>query len=139
MVRKMFFFGFYFWFIAGFFLLIGCEEEPVVRTVEVEFELQLINASSYGWGYGIDGGQGFSGSGATNEVLRDSIYATVGQPVFIKAFGEQWSSREPGHEIIGRILVDGEEIYICADQGTPDEETEIECGGPVYIPDDDDQ
>lgn len=118
-------------------MLIGCEDEPVPRTVKVDFELQLINASSFGWGYGIVGGKGFSGTGATNEVLRDSVYATVGQPVVIKAFGEQWSSQDPGHQIIGRILVDGEEIYMCADQGDSGQDTEIECGGPVYIPDDD--
>jgi hypothetical protein len=103
--------------------------------VLVNFEIQLINARTSAWGFGIDGGKGFSGFGASNEVIRDSVYATVGERVFIKAFGEHWDAKDPAHQIIGRILVNGEEIYMCADQGSPGKNTKIECGGPVYIPD----
>ncbi len=108
------------------------EEEP--RTVLVTFEIQTINADATSYGYGITGGQGTMGFGAVNEIIGDSFYANVGQEVFAKAYGTHWDRSDPGHQIICRIIVQGEEIYIDGDQGTPDQDTEVICQGPVYIP-----
>ncbi len=134
MFRKICFKNIFVMLAAACLILVGCDQKPVPRTVLVSFEIQLINASSSAWGFGIVGGKGRSGFGATNKVIRDSVYATVGERVFIKAFGKHWHSKDPAHQIIGRILVKGEEIYMCADQGYPGKNTKIECGGPVYIP-----
>ena len=120
--------------------LAACGDDPgPLRTVPVEIELQTINADATSYGYGINGGQGTSGYGAVNETMRETFYVTVGNPVFCKAFGTHWDSNDPGHQLICRILVDNEEIYMCADQGSPGSDTAIECGGPVYIPQEEDR
>lgn len=115
----------------------GCGDDPTPIVVEVEFELQAINANATSWGFGVNGGEGFMGFGSVNETEHEAIWVTIGQPVFCKAFGSHWDSSDPGHQLLCRILVDGEEIYLCADQGTPTDDTAIECGGPVYIPQED--
>jgi hypothetical protein len=125
------------WLVTGFvvltLLVAGCIE-PEPETVLVTFEIQLINAQADAWGYGIVGGEGSAGWGGVNEVKQESFYADVGDEVFAKVYGSQWSIEEPGHEVICRIMVRGEEIYLDADQGTPIQDTFAECRGPVYIP-----
>ena len=116
-------------------LVAGCiESEPEPETVLVTFEIQLINARADSYGYGIVGGKGSMGFGGVNEVKMESFYADVGDEVFAEVYGAQWSSEEPGHQVICRILVRGEEIYLDADQGTSSQDTHAECRGPVYIP-----
>ena len=100
----------------------------------VQFEIQLINARATAWGYGRAGAGGEQGFGATNEVLKRSDCLSVGDPVFCKVFGEHFDRSDPAHQVICRILVQGDEAYVCADQGTPDRAAKTECGGPVYIP-----
>lgn len=116
-------------------LVAACSPDPL-RTVDVDFELQLINANATSWGFGIDGGPGEGGFGGVNETKSGTVSAKIGDPVFCKAFAEHWDSSDPAHQMICRILVDNEEIYLCADQGSPGADTSIECGGPVYLPDD---
>lgn len=110
----------------------GFESEP--ETVLVTFEIQLINAQAVSYSYGVVGGGGSSGWGAVNEVIKESFYADVGDEVFAWINGSQWSSHDPGHQVICRILVRGEEIYLDADQGTLYEDTQAYCRGSVYIP-----
>ena len=104
------------------------------RSVTVDFEIQLINANATAWAAGLSSGGGLAGFGAVNETIRHSVVARVGEGVFCKVVAEQWDRNEPGHQVLCRILVDDEEIYLCGDQGTGDEVTRAECGGPVYIP-----
>ena len=116
-------------------LVAGCiESEPEPETVLVTFEIQLINADARSFTYGIVGGKGTGGFGSVNEVIRESFYADVGDEVLARVYASQWDSEEPGHEVICRIMVRGEEIYLDADQGTPTQDTHAECRGPVYIP-----
>jgi len=116
----------------------GSDPEPL-RTVSVEIELQAINADAYSWGRGIAGGQGELGNGYVDETETSTFLTKVGDPVFCKALATHWDTNDPAHQLICRILVDGEEIYICADQGSPSEDTDVECGGPVYIPQEEDR
>ena len=119
-------------------VLAACGPKPTPQTVLVTFEIQLINADATSYGMGIVGGQGVEGFGAVNEVLRESFYASVGQEVFAGATGTHWDRSDPAHQIICRILVRDEEIYLDADQGTPEQDTEVACRGPVYLPDEED-
>ena len=114
-------------------------ESPPPRIVTVEFEIQLINANATAWAAGRSSGGAYGGFGAVNETIRHSVTANVGEDVFCKVVGQQWSRNEPGHQVLCRILVDDEEIYLCGDQGTQDEDTVAECGGPVYIPQKEDE
>lgn len=114
------------------FGIFGCAETKP-KYVMVTFEIQLINADA-NYGYGIVGGHGTSGTGAVNEVIRESFYATVGEEVFIKVYGGHWDRNDPAHQVVCRIIVDSEEIYIGADQGTTTKGTEVYIHGPVYIP-----
>lgn len=112
----------------------GCKQQArVPRTVEVKFEVQLINTRG-AWGFGRVNGAGRSGSGQVNETINDSMFLSVGVPVFCKVLGEQWDKNDPAHQVLCRVIVDDEEIYMCADQGDPGRSTKAECGGPVYIP-----
>lgn len=63
-----------------------------------------------------------------------SAHLRVGEPVFCKVDTEQWERSDPSHQVVCRIMDNGEEIYICTEQGTPDRGAKAECGGPVYIP-----
>ena len=108
---------------------------PRPARVWVKFEIQLINARALSWSYGIDkGGTGNTGFGAANEVLSGSYYANVGDTVFAWVNGGQFSKSEPGHQIICRIMVDDEEIYMGADQGTASRGGKVNIRGTVYIP-----
>lgn len=109
-------------------------QRRVPHTVRVDFEVRLINAQASSWGVGLMGGPGETGFGAVNETIRRSHYASVGQPVFCKAFARHWDRTDPGHQLLCRIVVEDDEIYMCADQGGPDSTTKVDCGGPVYIP-----
>lgn len=126
------------WLFAGLVVLTllaaACNSEPVAETVLVTFEIQLVNAQADAYSYGVVGGEGTTGFGAVNEVIQESFYAGVGDEVFAWVNGSQWSSGEPGHQVMCRILVRGEEIYLDADQGTPSQDTQAQCRGPVYIP-----
>jgi hypothetical protein len=117
-------------------LQVGCDRPSPTKTVLVTFEIQLINAraTSYSLGLAKRRESGTTGFGAVNEVIRKSYYADVGDLVFAWAVGSHWNKADPAHQIICRIIVDGKEIYIDAAQGTPGEETKVECKGPVYIP-----
>jgi hypothetical protein len=111
----------------------GCAE-PEPETVLVTFEIQFENAD-IAYKYGIVGGKGYGGwRGGYNEVIRDSFYADVGDEVLVSVAGNQFDTRKPSHEVICRIMVNDEEIYLDGDQGTPTEDTQVECRGPVYIP-----
>jgi hypothetical protein len=119
-------------------LTAGCiDQKPKTETVLVNFEIQLINARANSYSYGIENGDGETGFGATNEVIRWSTYAKVGQKAFAWVRGSQFSSREPGHQVLCRIIVNNKNIYLAGDQGTMNEDTLAECGGPVYIPNED--
>jgi len=115
------------------FLVAGCVE-PEPETVLVTFEIQLENARADAYSFGVVGNEGETGFGSVNEVIRESFYVDVGDEVYAWVKSSQWSSEEPGHEVICRIMVRGEEIYLNADQGTPTQDTQAECCGPVYIP-----
>lgn len=111
----------------------GCESQTrVPRTVLVEFEMRLVNARG-SWACGRTGGEGWGGT-STNDVIKRSAYLSVGEPVGCTVVGEHWDRSDPGHQVLCRITVDGEEIYVCGDQGTRDRDTKAQCGGPVYIP-----
>lgn len=112
----------------------ACSSQPQRETVLVTFEIQLINAQADSYSYGVVGGQGITGFGTVNETIRESYYADVGDEVFAWVNGSQWSSQEPGHQVICRILVHDEEIYLDAEQGTSSQDTQAQCRGPVYIP-----
>jgi hypothetical protein len=114
-------------------LLVGCEPRPA--TVLVKFEIQLINTRALSWSYGVaKGNTGQTGFGAVNEVLSGSYYANVSDTVFAWANGEQFDKSEPGHQIICRIMVDDEEIYMGADEGTASRGAKVNVRGPAYIP-----
>jgi len=121
------------WIILAL-LVAGCSSQPQRETVLVTFEIQLINAQANSYTYGVVGGQGTTGFGTVNETIRESYYADVGDEVFAWVNGSQWSSQEPGHQVICRILVGDEEIYLDANQGTPSQDTQAQCRGPLYIP-----
>ena len=124
--------------LATFILLFafsGCKNTKTPSTVKVTFEIQLINCSASSYGYGIVGGEGSSGWGQVNELISESLYANVGQEVAIKATGKQWNKNESGHQIICRIIVNDEEIYLKSSQGSANKDTEVYIHGPVYLPD----
>jgi hypothetical protein len=118
--------------LASFLGACGCEEES--GPVSVTFEIQLFNARAYSYSYGFPGGEGVLGSGKVNETIRETYSAHVGDEVFVRVNGTHWDSSQPSHEILCRILVHGEEIYIDADHGDVNRDTEAICRGPVYIP-----
>jgi hypothetical protein len=81
---------------------------------------------------GVVGGPGAMGS-VGSDVVRETFYAQVGQQVVIEAAGDV-DQGEGTYEIICRILVRDEEIYVHGDQGSANDAAEVECAGPVYIP-----
>lgn len=121
------------------FAFSGCKNAKTPSTVNVTFEIQLINCSATSYVYGIVGGEGSRGWGTTNEIISGSYYAKVGQEVAIRASAKQWNKNEPGHQIICRIIVNDEDIYLGSDQGDVNKETEVYIHGPVYLPDDKDK
>jgi len=70
-------------------------------------------------------------------VTSETFYVVVGQEVVAQGYFSQWRATEPSFEVVCRILVDDEEIYLSAVQGAGSEEKYLECRGPVYIPDKD--
>jgi hypothetical protein len=126
------------WMVTGLVALTlvaaGCGGKSGPTSVLVTFEIQLMNARADSYSVGVAGGEGTTGFGSVNEVIRESYYANVGQEVFAWVNGSQWDTNQPSHEVLCRILVNDEEIYMAGDQGTASEATLADCRGPVYIP-----
>ena len=114
-------------------------DRPDINTnVSVTFEIQAMGAGT-SYSYGVTGGQGSFGT-MSEGIESKTLYAILGQEVTARAAAivepGSHGSTTPSHELICRILVKGEEIYLQGDQGTPFDPAEVICRGPVYFPQD---
>jgi len=119
-------------------LLVACGGggPPLPETVSVTFEIQAIGGGAT-YNFGVVGGEGTIGSTGGPDVIQESFVARVGDQVIARATGFVRQG-ESTHEVICRILVRGEEIYVHGDQGTANDPSEVECAVLVYIPEKDD-
>jgi hypothetical protein len=122
---------------VGVYHLFPQSEKQIGPYVDVTFEIHALETGAT-YQYGVDYGQGSFGT-MSEGVKSERMTVRVGQPVTAKATAETGPNTSgwyaASHQLVCRILVQGDEIYVHGDQGTRNDAAEVICQGPVYIPD----
>jgi hypothetical protein len=111
--------------------LASCDR-PSPVAVEVTFEVQAIGGSLDSWWVGTVSRNtqtlGFGG-----EAESEKLSMLVGEVARAWAVASPWSG-QTSVELVCRIVVRGEEIYVDGDEGSQEDPARVDCQGPVYLP-----